>query len=176
MTLQALLNRLRAYLQAHPAQLGVTNLLLCLALASDPITAPEAAVCFTRAIATFGFELILRALIQEIINLLGGSSSMACVPKHSTQVAGNGLCCAQVASGALRTTATSLPPYIAGELATNPSLFPHVTVTTSKGKCGNCLIVGSKSPKHPGKPVLKFVPGGPGCPVTGTGCCALTTQ
>jgi hypothetical protein len=35
------------------------------------------------------------------------------------------------------------------------------------------MIVGSSSRSHPGKPVLKFIRGGPGCPTGGSGCCAM---
>ena len=98
---------------------------------------------------------------------------MACVTTHrtSTKVQGAGLCCSAVANGSLVKPpgTTTLPQYTPGAALQ----FPHVLVQTVNGHCGNCLIVGSKAKAHPGKPVLKFIPGGPGCP-GGSGCCALT--
>jgi hypothetical protein len=103
---------------------------------------------------------------------------MACINQHSSTVQGPGLCCTAVSNGqlVLPPGTTRLPPYTQGyNLATNPANFPHVMVQTSTGKCGTCMIVGSSSLKHSGRPVLKFRPGGPGCPTTSRGCCALTT-
>lgn len=100
---------------------------------------------------------------------------MACNTTHrvSTKVQGPGLCCQQVTNGSLVLPpgTTTLPRYTSGgELN-----FPHVQVTDSAGHCATCMIVGSSSVKHPGRPVLKFVRGGPGC-ATSSGCCALTTH
>jgi hypothetical protein len=97
-----------------------------------------------------------------------------CNPTHSSKVQGNGLCCAALAAGQLVKPAagTTLPQYTAGSAATLP--VGRITqVTDSGGHCASCMIVGSSSRKHPGKPVLKFIRGGPGCPVAGSGCCAM---
>lgn len=102
-----------------------------------------------------------------------GGTAMACVNTHSSKVPGAGLCCNAVAQGLLILppgTAT-LPVYTSG----SESNFPHVQVTDAGGHCATCMIVGSRSAKHPGRPVLKFIRGGLGCPTTRTGCCALAT-
>lgn len=102
-----------------------------------------------------------------------GGSAMACVNTHSSKVPGAGLCCNAVAQGLLILppgTAT-LPVYTPGSEAS----FPHVQVTDAGNHCATCMIVGSRSAKHPGRPVLKFIRGGLGCPSTRTGCCALAT-
>ena len=101
---------------------------------------------------------------------------MACTTTHSGKLQGAGLCCAAVASGALTPppAGQTLPVYTPGSAGTIP-ITRRTEVTTANGHCGTCMIVGSKSPKHPGKPVLKFINGGPGCPTSGTGCCALST-
>jgi hypothetical protein len=101
---------------------------------------------------------------------------MACDPqlqKHSTSAPGAGLCCSKVGQpGFLAPPAgTILATYTPG----SERNFEHIQVQFGpQQKCGTCLIVGSKSPKHPGRPVFKFVPGGPGCPTTSR-CCALAT-
>lgn len=81
----------------------------------------------------------------------------ACVTTHTAKVQGGGLCCNAVASGQLGKTIGST-----------------VLVTDAGGHCGHCSVVPSTSKKHLGKPVLRYRRGGPGCPVSGTGCCALT--
>ncbi len=104
---------------------------------------------------------------------------MACANFHksSTRVQGPGLCCAQVgvAGGLVAPPAgTTLPAYIPGQA--DAGQIPAgriVQVTDAGGHCASCMIVGSKSKKHPGKPVLMFVRGGPACPTAGTGCCSL---
>jgi hypothetical protein len=171
--LRLLLSRLSALAETVKSVALRVRLLECVLLAENP---PALLVCLSSILGLAAADAAVEALLRRIILLLStGGTSMACVTKHSTKVAGNGVCCAQVASGALATTAITLPTYSAGGLATNPTL-PHVQVTSLTGRCGTCWIAGSKSPKHPGKPVLKYTPGGPGCPSTGTGCCALTTQ
>lgn len=96
---------------------------------------------------------------------------MACNNFHEVRTPGAGLCCAAVTSGALPKT-----------------LGASVQVTDSKGHCGHCMVVPSKSTKHPGIPVLKFVRGNPNpahwpgvtltnpCPTASYGCCALQSQ
>lgn len=85
-----------------------------------------------------------------------------CTTTHSgPPVQGPGLCCAQVQSGALAPTIGS---------------HVQVTVNTKAGpRCGTCRVVASTSrkPSHAGKPRLLFTFGGPGCPSTNRGCCAL---
>lgn len=101
-----------------------------------------------------------------------GVKPMACVNTHSTKVQGLSVCCAQVGTGLLPPPpGTILPVYTPGSEAS----FQHVQVTDGGGHCGTCMIVGSKSKKHPGTPVLKFIRGGIGCPTTRTGCCSLAT-
>lgn len=173
--LATLVRELRQYLATHPREAWYAQVIACLFLSTEPEFFPALGACLEEVLSLYPIESAARAIMVGILNAIGGST-VACINKHTSKVPGAGLCCAQVNSGALRTTATTLPPYAAGELATNPTLFPHVMVTTASGKCGTCLIVGSKNAKHPGKPVLKFVPGGPGCPTTTTGCCALATQ
>ncbi len=99
---------------------------------------------------------------------------MACVTTHSSKVQGAGLCCAAVQSGALTPPppGTTLPVYTPGQAYTLPP-GRITTVTDSAGHCASCMIVGSSSRKHPGRPVLKFIRGGPSCPTAGTGCCAM---
>jgi hypothetical protein len=102
-------------------------------------------------------------------------SEMACVNTHSTKVQGAGLCCTAVQSGLLTPPAPGviLPQYAPGQAATLPP--GRITqVTDAGGHCASCMIVGSSSKKHPGKPVLKFIRGGPTCPSSGTGCCTTT--
>lgn len=173
--LKRYLVQLRALAARIKSTLLRVRLIECTLLAEDP---PALLACLSAIAAEAVLDKATEALVQQIISLLQtllGGTSMACTPKHSAKVAGNGVCCAQVASGALATTALTLPQYNPGGLGTNPTL-PHVQVTSTTGRCGTCWIAGSKSPKHPGKPVLKYTPGGPGCPTTSTGCCALTTQ
>lgn len=83
---------------------------------------------------------------------------MPCVTTHSGgPIQGAGLCCTAVQNGTLPKTIGST-----------------VLVTTASGRCGHCSVRASTSKRHPGKPVLRFNFGGPGCPTRGTGCCALT--
>jgi hypothetical protein len=99
-----------------------------------------------------------------------------CNTTHSgPKVQGPGLCCQAVASGALTKPApgTILPVYVTGSHGAGLPAGRFTTVTDSKNDCGTCMIVGSKSTKHRGKPVLMFIRGGPGCPVGGSGCCAM---
>jgi hypothetical protein len=105
----------------------------------------------------------------------GGGNQVACTYKHSSTVQGPGLCCQAVQNGGLIVppAGTILPQYTPGSAATLPA-GRHVQVVDSGGHCATCMIVGSTSKKHPGKPVLKFIRGGPGCPTSSTGCCALT--
>jgi hypothetical protein len=110
--------------------------------------------------------------LSQIESYFGiGGSSVACTTTHSSKVQGAGLCCAAVSSGALSPPppGTTLAPYTPGSAAT----FSHTVVTDSGGHCGTCMIVGSKSRKNPGKPVLRYIRGGPACPSSRTGCCAL---
>jgi hypothetical protein len=96
-----------------------------------------------------------------------------CVPKHSSTVQGAGLCCQQVGAGLTAPPPnTILPVYQPGQAATLPP-GRIVGVTDAGGHCASCMIVGSTSKKHPGQPVLKFIRGGPSCPKSRTGCCAL---
>jgi hypothetical protein len=107
---------------------------------------------------------------------LGGLVTMAaCANTHSSKVQGAGICCAQVGVGLTAPPkGTTLPAYQPGQA--NAGTIPAgriVQVTDAGGHCASCMIVGSTSRKHPGKPVLKFVRGGPACPTAGTGCCSL---
>jgi hypothetical protein len=121
----------------------------------------------------------LIAFTQAAIAALGGGTgTMAggqCVASHSIKTPGAGLCCQQVGVGLTPPPAgTILPPYVAGQA--NAGQIPAgriVTVTDAGGHCASCMIVGSTSAKHRGKPVLKFVRGGPACPAAHTGCCSL---
>lgn len=105
-----------------------------------------------------------------------GGLPMPCVTTHSGgKVQGAGLCCSAVQAGLLTPPppGTLLPQYVPGSSGTYGA--GRITqVTDARGHCASCLIVGSKSRKHPGKPVLLFIEGGPGCPTSGTGCCAMT--
>jgi hypothetical protein len=87
---------------------------------------------------------------------------MACVTTHRTGgvVQGPGLCCSQVASGALAKAIGSVGP---------------ATTNAKTGKCGHCEVVASTSRKHPGRPVLRWKFGGTMCPSTVHGCCALVS-
>ena len=125
---------------------------------------------------TLGLELpgigtaaaLLAWLTFEIAayNELKKERDMPCVNTHSTKTQGAGLCCAQVASGAL-----------------SPTIGSSVMVTTApstanpQGRCGTCRVVAStsKKPSQAGKPRLRFSFGGPGCPTAAHGCCALST-
>jgi hypothetical protein len=135
------------------------------------------------ALISLEFSLEQRTAIVNAIacfkSFLGGNA-MACTTTHSgPRVQGAGTCCAAVQSGALTKppAGTILPPYIAGSHGAGlpAGRITQVNIITAAGvsECGSCMIVGSKSTKNPGKPVLKFIRGGPGCPVGGSGCCAM---
>jgi hypothetical protein len=105
-----------------------------------------------------------------------GGSTMPCANHHSGRVQGAGLCCAQVGTGlTVPGPGTILPVYQPGQADAGQIPAGRIVQVLygPAQKCGSCMIVGSTSRKHPGKPVLKFVPGGPSCPTAGTGCCAL---
>jgi hypothetical protein len=135
--------------------------------------------------ALIGFEFTAEqksAVVSVIacINSFLGGNTMACTTTHSgPRVQGAGTCCAAVQSGALQRppAGTILPPYVAGShgagLPAGRSTQVNIITAAGVSECGTCMIVGSKSTKHPGKPVLKFIRGGPGCPVGGSGCCAM---
>lgn len=113
------------------------------------------------------------SLANQIIQLIGGGSNMpACTTTHrtSTKVQGAGVCCALVGTTLIPVPGQATYPVYSA--ATAPTL-PHAPAANSLGQCGTCYIAGSKSPKHPGKPILKFIRGGVSCPTTGTGCCSL---
>lgn len=175
--LQRLVHQLRQWAEHHPRASFAAKLLTCLALAEQVELWPALYACLSEVAVETVSEPLVHRLVLSILNFLEGAIKVACTTTHSTQVAGAGTCCAQVQSGALRATAATYPVYTAGyNWASNPSNFPHVQVVDSKGNCATCSIVGSKSTKHPGRPVLHFQRGGPGCPTTSRGCCALTTQ
>lgn len=110
----------------------------------------------------------------DLASLVGGTPMpTVCVPKHSSTVQGAGLCCQQVGAGLTPPPpGTVLPVYQKGQAASLPP-GRIVGVTDSGGHCASCMIVGSTSPKHPGRPVLKFIRGGPSCPTSRSGCCSL---
>lgn len=115
--------------------------------------------------------------IPALLAAFGVNNQMACTTTHSAKVQGAGLCCAAVQSGQLPTPAagTTLPVYTPGSSAAVFTAGRAVMVTNAAGKCGTCMVVGSKSAKHPGRPVLKYISGGAHCPTSSTGCCALGT-
>ena len=146
-----------------------------LILADDAI---GAAYIAKLCIAKISAEYVVLQTYPAIKHLLGlGGGNMACVTEHNALVQGPGVCCQQVQSGALKAAAgvTTLPIYVAGyNWATNPDNYPHVMVTDAGGHCATCAIVGSRSKKKPGHLALHYQRGGPGCPITSRGCCALT--
>jgi hypothetical protein len=124
---------------------------------------------------------LIRSNIGQVNLFLGlgtgpaqGGSPVACNNTHSSKVQGPGTCCLAVQSGALIPPApgTTLPVYSPGQAYTLPP-GRIATVTDSAGHCASCMIVGSRSTKHPGRPVLKYIRGGPSCPTSGQGCCTL---
>jgi hypothetical protein len=168
----------------------------CLTIIQDALDvgAWEAAVgegllCFAKlasAFIEFNKDLVvqdLNTLFSIFENFFGGNGNMPCQTTHkvTSKVQGPGLCCAQVGVGLTPPPpGTTLPQYIAGQADAGQIPAGRIvqvttapTTTHPNGLCGSCMIVGSASKKHPGKPVLKFVPGGPTCPTAGTGCCAL---
>lgn len=154
----------------------------CLAAGFVPGNLPDVFVCldcFYRAFREFqACAECVGVAWREIRNLLEKqpqeNQNMPCVSTHSSKVQGAGLCCQAVTSGALQPPppGTTLPVYQPG----GSFLLPPGRITQvvdASGHCSSCMIVGSSSKKHPGRPVLKFIRGGPGCP-SGTGaCCAL---
>lgn len=108
-------------------------------------------------------------------SICAGGSNVACTNTHSAKTQGPGICCQALSSGALQVPppGTTLSPYTPGSAAQLMAQGRATTVTDSAGHCGTCMIVGSTSRKHPGKPALKFIRGGPSCPSSATGCCAL---
>jgi len=157
----------------------------CLTLAKNlpfPENVEVAVSCLAKLLTEDAFlnpSPVLVLTIGLLLNLVRRREHMACVTFHksSTKVQGPGLCCAQVgvAGGLVAPPpGTTLPQYIPGQ-ADAGQIPPGriVQVTDAGGHCASCMIVGSASKKHPGKPVLKFVRGGPACPTAGTGCCAL---
>lgn len=160
---------------AHATAVWVASLIGCLVLLARNPAAGR--VCLEKFIAELiGFLTppARRAAFALIAYLLGGTP-MACANTHSSKVQGAGLCCAQVGVGLTPPPpGTLLPAYQAGQA--DAGAIPAgriVQVTDSGGHCASCMIVGSTSRKHPGKPVLKFLRGGPSCPTAGTGCCSL---
>lgn len=112
----------------------------------------------------------------QATGLCSGGANVACTTTHrvSSNVQGAGLCCQAVQSGLLTPPpkGTTLPVYTPGSASTLPA--GRITVVTdAAGHCASCMIVGSASKKHPGRPVLKFIRGGPSCPSATGGCCAL---
>lgn len=117
----------------------------------------------------------LNSMIACVRSFIGsGNMAGVCSPTHSVKTQGAGLCCAAVAAGQLvkPPAGTTLPVYTPGAAASLPT-GRIAQVTDSGGHCASCMIVGSSSRKHFGKPVLKFIRGGPGCAVAGSGCCAM---
>lgn len=131
------------------------------------------------ALIGYEFSTEERAAVVSAIacfRSLTGGSNMACQTTHSGgRVQGAGLCCSAVQAGALTPPppGTTLPPYVKGSHGTGLPAGRVTQVTTANGECATCMIVGSRSTAHLGKPVLKFIRGGPGCPVGGSGCCAM---
>lgn len=117
--------------------------------------------------AEFTYQEVKQFIEEEI-------EEMACTTYHTTKTQGAGLCCQAVQSGALTPPpiGTILPAYTPGSAATLP-VGRIVQVTDAGGHCASCMIVGSKSTKHPGRPVLKYIRGGPTCPTATQGCCTL---
>lgn len=138
-----------------------------------------AAQILEAALIGYEFSTEQRAAVESAIacfRSLTGGSNMACQTTHSGgRVQGAGLCCAAVQAGALTPppAGTTLPIYVKGSKGAGLPAGRVTQVTDSKGDCATCMIVGSKSPAHFGKPVLKFIRGGPGCPTGGSGCCAM---
>jgi len=155
----------------------VTKFVLCvgtMAAAAEGLATWELAIDCWSAFASLILYEVVRAYMQSFI----GGTNMACSPTHSTRTPGAGLCCTAVTQGLLHPPppGTILPvPVGPGSLTAyclaNPAQC--AVVTTAKGHCAHCMIVGSRSVAHPGKPVLKFMYGGPTCPSTVTGCCAM---
>ena len=115
-------------------------------------------------------------LLANVLSALGLGGKMACTTTHTSKVQGAGLCCQAVQSGQLVAPppGTTLPVYAPHQAAAVFAAGRGVMVTDAAGHCASCMIVGSRSAKHPGRPVLKFIRGGPSCPSSTTGCCALT--
>jgi hypothetical protein len=135
------------------------------------------------ALISFEFSTEEKAAVISAIacfRSLTGGSNMPCATTHSgPRVQGAGTCCAAVQSGALTPppAGTILAPYVKGShgagLPAGRSTQVNIITASGNSECGTCMIVGSRSTSHPGKPVLKFIRGGPGCPTGGSGCCAM---
>src|SRR5229473_5117339 len=177
--MRVLIAEIEAWLAAHPSVVWAASLAGCLALIAIGQEA-KAALCLEKLVIEFHVchdpitgEIctLIEALVARI---LGGSTvPTVCVPKHSSTVQGAGLCCQQVGAGLTAPPpGTVLPVYQKGQAASLPP-GRIVGVTDSGGHCASCMIVGSTSPKHPGRPVLKFIRGGPSCPTSRSGCCSL---
>jgi hypothetical protein len=136
-------------------------------LAGEGITVPA-------AIVAGGVTVLVNYLTN--LSTGGTGTNVACVTTHSSKVQGAGLCCQAVQSGALIAppAGTILPQYTPGS-ARNLPAGRITAVTDAQGHCGSCMIVGSSSKKHPGAPALKFIRGGPQCPSSTQGCCALNS-
>lgn len=145
---------------------------ILIALLDGSLTVAEAIA----ALAAEGFVYVGTATVAAVANYIRsiGGGQVACNNTHSSKVQGPGTCCLAVQSGALIPPApgTTLPVYTPGQAYTLPP-GRIATVTDSAGHCASCMIVGSKSTKHPGRPVLKYIRGGPSCPTSGQGCCTL---
>jgi hypothetical protein len=159
--MSAWLSALQAFVAKYRSFAFGAQLAFCLTLFdADP---PAGLSCLGAVLIEKAVELIAAGAYQELKFLIASfnqGGNMACVDRHSGTVQGPGLCCQQVASGALPRT-----------------IGAAVLVTDSGGHCGHCMVVGSKSKKHPGVPVLAYRRGNPlgttGCPISSRGCCAL---
>jgi hypothetical protein len=180
--LQAKLNGLNLISQSWYSGFAfcLGNLLVCVDPLDPlaPLGCRNFAICVEKYVAELAAYPDVARLVSLLVSYFQGGSPMAgqCVQKHSGgMVPGAGLCCAQVGVGLTPPPpGTKLAPYVAGQA--DAGQIPAgriVQVTDAGGHCASCMIVGSTSKKHPGKPVLKFVRGGPLCPTAGTGCCSL---
>jgi hypothetical protein len=169
----------------------------CAGLLTSGALQTECAVCFTvpelggevacaecfagLAAAMIGCLECAGFTVPEILAYLRRTKKMpTCIDTHAgARVQGQGLCCKELAAGRLQKqpAGTTLPPYQPGDLAAGRipvgRFSSGITAGGTRDGCGTCMIVGSASRKHPGKPVLKFVRGGPSCPSSVTGCCSM---
>jgi hypothetical protein len=169
---------------AERAALGFPVLARTLAAADAAIVEENFPIGLGLLVAAFNEAVVIStdaaSAINGALNCIrsffgGGGSTMACNTTHSGgRVQGAGKCCQLVQSGQLvpPPPGTTLPAYTPGSSGTLPA-NRRAQTTDSSGHCSTCMIVGSSSRKHPGKPVLRFIRGGPGCPTSGTGCCAM---
>lgn len=160
-----------------PGNIGASKYALALGYAQSGETIEAAAALASLGILVDAAAITAVGLLALIWGLIANeteSEEMACTSVHSTKVQGPGTCCLAVQSGALTPppAGTTLPQYTPGTAASYPA-GRIATVTDSAGHCASCLIVGSSSRKHPGRPVLKFIRGGPACPTSSQGCCIL---